>query len=52
MYYAPAASMGRMRVIVKGDKLLSFNTTFRARPAAHGDLEGLDELAALVVRRL
>ena len=45
-------SIGSMLVVVKGDKLLSFNTAISEGQPALVTLEGLDELAALVVSRL
>ena len=45
-------SIGSMLVVVKGDKLLSFDTVISEGQAPLVTLEGLDELAALVVSRL
>ncbi len=45
-------SIGSMLVVVKGDKLLSFNTVISEGQPPLVTLEGLDELAALVVSRL
>ena len=45
-------SIGSMLVVVKGDKLLSFNTLISEGRPALLPLEDLDELAALVVSRL
>ena len=44
--------IGSMLVVVKGDKLLSFNTAISEGQPPLVTLEGLDELAALVVSRL
>ena len=45
-------SIGSMLVVVKGDKLLSFNTLISEGQPALLPLEGLDELAELVMSRL
>ena len=44
--------IGSMLVVVKGDKLLSFDTAISEGQPPLVTLEGLDELAALVVTRL
>ena len=44
--------IGSMLVVVRGDKLLSFNTTISEGQPPMVTPEGLDELAALVVSRL